>query len=1489
MRSVRLFGCFGHYFTGTLFEVSCVIIRRSSLPGGPLRNGFPSCTHCRRKAFLMKRLVLTTLTALLCSAFSAAQTVNVTGNAFLQGETDHSNVRVVFTRTAPSALTDSVFTDATGAFSKAVEQGVYTIGYAKAGFLPVTRTNTTVYADLTLPDTTLETAGLSGNLSGVLAAGTYKVSGNITVAGTDTLRIMPGVRLEFKSALRLTVQGRLEAVGTAADSIVFTANDTTRRWDGIWFSGAASNGSHLSYALVQFSQASGIRIEGSSASLTHLLVRKNTMSHGLEGAYYGGAGIYVGGGSPTLDHLVITDNASGSRGGGLCLMTGTAQQVSNTVLERNSAADGGGGIYCSDGGLRLTNVVLSQNTGGAGSGIYFDRARQALTITNVLISNNSGGAGSIYLQNPNTPVAVRISNMTLVGEKGTHGIYVAGTFGLLSIHNSILANNRQTGLYLAYGGTPADVRNSCFYGNLSGNIVNGPPLLGTNVTVNARGDSCDPWSNIKRRPMFTDSANADYRLALGSPCINAGMADSLVLPTDLDGNTRPVGWAADMGPYELQTVVSDSVHGTHQQYPLAGSVHLQGETDHSNVRVVFTRTAPSALTDSVFTDATGAFSKAVEQGVYTIGYAKAGFLPVTRTNTTVYADLTLADTTLETAGLSGNLSGVLAAGTYKVSGNITVAGTDTLRIMPGVRLEFKSALRLTVQGRLEAVGTPADSIVFTAYDTTRRWDGIWFSGAASNGSHLSYGLVEFSQASGIRIEGSSASLTHLLVRKNTMSHGLEGAYYGGAGIYVGGGSPTLDHLVITDNASGYNGGGLCLMTGTVQQVSNTVLERNSAADGGGGIYCSDGGLRLTNVVLSQNTGGAGSGIYFDRARQALTITNVLISNNSGGAGSIYLQNPNTPVAIRISNMTLVGEKGTHGIYVAGTFGLLSIHNSILANNRQTGLYLAYGGTPADVRNSCFYGNLSGNIVNGPPLLGTNVTVNARGDSCDPWSNIKRRPMFTDSANADYRLALGSPCINAGMADSLVLPTDLDGNTRPVGWAADMGPYELQTVVSDSVHGTHQQYPLAGSVHLQGETDHSNVRVVFTRTAPSALTDSVFTDATGAFSKAVEQGVYTIGYAKAGFLPITRTNTTVYADLTLPDTTLETAGLSGNLSGVLSAGTYKVSGNITVAGTDTLRIMPGVRLEFKSALRLTVQGRLEAVGTPADSIVFTAYDTTRRWDGIWFSGAASNGSHLSYGLVEFSQASGIRIEGSSASLTHLLVRKNTMSHGLEGAYYGGAGIYVGGGSPTLDHLVITDNASGSRGGGLHLMTGTAQQVSNTLLERNSAADGGGGIYCSDGGLRLMNVVLSQNTGNGQRDLFRPGAAGADHHQRADQQQQRWRGEHLSGEPQHPGGCPYLQHDARGREEYARDLPLGDIRLALDPQLHPCQQQDGGPVLQLRRHAGRCPEQLLLRQPLGEHRQWPRAPGHQRHRQRQGRLLRHLGQHQIAGAIQGLRHC
>ncbi len=48
-------------------------------------------------------------------------TVTVDGYAYLENETDHSGITITFERTAPSALTETATTDATGYFTAALE------------------------------------------------------------------------------------------------------------------------------------------------------------------------------------------------------------------------------------------------------------------------------------------------------------------------------------------------------------------------------------------------------------------------------------------------------------------------------------------------------------------------------------------------------------------------------------------------------------------------------------------------------------------------------------------------------------------------------------------------------------------------------------------------------------------------------------------------------------------------------------------------------------------------------------------------------------------------------------------------------------------------------------------------------------------------------------------------------------------------------------------------------------------------------------------------------------------------------------------------------------------------------------------------------------------------------------------------------------------------------------------------------------------------
>src|SRR3990172_5123585 len=100
-----------------------------------------------------------------------------------------------------------------------------------------------------------------GNVYGTwtLAGSPYQIQGAIQIPNDSTLTIQPGVTVDFQGHYKFLVQGRLLAIGTVTDTIIFAATNTTNGWWGIRFDNtpATNDTSKIIYCKLQYGIATG--------------------------------------------------------------------------------------------------------------------------------------------------------------------------------------------------------------------------------------------------------------------------------------------------------------------------------------------------------------------------------------------------------------------------------------------------------------------------------------------------------------------------------------------------------------------------------------------------------------------------------------------------------------------------------------------------------------------------------------------------------------------------------------------------------------------------------------------------------------------------------------------------------------------------------------------------------------------------------------------------------------------------------------------------------------------------------------------------------------------------------------------------------------------------------------------------------------------------------------------------------------------------------
>jgi len=220
------------------------------------------------------------------SGQSAALLVNntsqttVLGYAFLEDRNNHANIKVNFVPESPSAVADSVYTDALGYFeTHDLYPGVYSIRMSKPGFqTPIIHEGLSIVEDTDMGETFLYDMGaeVSGDVSGVWSE-FVSVTGDITVPAGDSLIIEAGTLVRFLGKYHFYVYGYLACNGADGDEILITSGPANQiqakdQWYGFDFYDAADDNSYFHYTTVEYAY-DGIFYEWSAPSIQNCLVQ----------------------------------------------------------------------------------------------------------------------------------------------------------------------------------------------------------------------------------------------------------------------------------------------------------------------------------------------------------------------------------------------------------------------------------------------------------------------------------------------------------------------------------------------------------------------------------------------------------------------------------------------------------------------------------------------------------------------------------------------------------------------------------------------------------------------------------------------------------------------------------------------------------------------------------------------------------------------------------------------------------------------------------------------------------------------------------------------------------------------------------------------------------------------------------------------------------------------------------------------------------------
>jgi len=394
----------------------------------------------------------------------------------------------------------------------------------------------------------------------------YHVLGEITIPDFHQLKIEPGVVVVFMGHFKFNVQGRLLAIGTEQDPILFTAEDTEVGWHGIRFMNTQNynDTSKMVYCTFQYGKAntgSGLDRCGGAIMIKEFdkvlvsncgFVSNYQSGEGWDPIPEAGPAIYIYNASPVITNSYFAGNRSASKGSAVVCVGCPNPIISNSTFTDNEGQFAPVVAAFGSSPTISCNYIYSNRAKAGAGGILIDWYSNPTVVNNIVFNNDAPGGGGIALYQYCNPVFIdnTIANNSATTEGG--GIYLWGNCNPGFLNNIIYGNT--------VNGNTAPTGSQVFINDIESDpmfwfcdIEGGKDGFGgIGAGANYTGYY---MNNIDSDPLFMRANNLDYRLSDYSPCVGAGLyyPDIPMFPIyDMFGVPRPSpsGTVPDIGAVE---------------------------------------------------------------------------------------------------------------------------------------------------------------------------------------------------------------------------------------------------------------------------------------------------------------------------------------------------------------------------------------------------------------------------------------------------------------------------------------------------------------------------------------------------------------------------------------------------------------------------------------------------------------------------------------------------------------------------------------------------------------------------------------------------------------------------------------------------------------------------------------------------------------------------------------------------------------------------